>query len=181
MRVPKRTEFASKALDLAARFRLQVGSQPLAGAVAYRVELAAPDGLSTGGGTQSVQHIKLVPPDGGVTIVVGSADQKEGFAELRTYECVHEIHAQRFKGAALPLEPGPYNQLVQSMDRFFRHQGMRVVLLVAPLRARRSERIIAAVQPLLGPLGRGRSAMVSIGLLAGLAVGVAGYLLLRRV
>ena len=81
----KHTQFAMKALGLADMFRVAIGEQPVGGSVKYRVELAAPEGTSTGGGTQAVQPLKLIPVQGGATLVAGSANQVEGKAELRSY------------------------------------------------------------------------------------------------
>ena len=67
----KYTQVAAKQLSLAELFeeRFQAGLQ---GPLHFRVELSAPDGPSTGGGKQALQHIKLVAPDGSGTIVIGS-------------------------------------------------------------------------------------------------------------
>ena len=91
----KHTQFAMKAMGLADMFRAAVGDQPVGGSVKYRVELATPEGTSTGGGTQAVQPIKLVPIQGGATLVAGSANQVEGKAELRSYNYLTWLQAQR--------------------------------------------------------------------------------------
>src|SRR4051812_4799447 len=105
----KHTEFAMKALDLADLFKMMVGGLPLDGK--YMVELSAPDGPSTAGGKQALQHIKLVPQGGGSTIVAGSASRAENFAEIRTYEHLQALHSQRFKGQSLPLGQDGYENL----------------------------------------------------------------------
>ena len=78
---PPRTQFSAKALYLAELFAGHFGKDRLAvnpqanDGNEYVLELATPDGPSTGGGTQSVQPIKLVPSKGGQTLVIGSVDQ----------------------------------------------------------------------------------------------------------
>ena len=68
----KYTQVAAQALSLAELFEARF-AQGVAGPVPFRIELAAPDGPSTAGGKQALQHIKLVPLGGGPTIVIGSA------------------------------------------------------------------------------------------------------------
>src|SRR4051812_8683003 len=101
----KRTQFAMKALGFAELFNIKIGDQKVTGTTVYRVEMSAPDGPSTGGGKQAVQHLKLVPEvEGDAVIVAGSANQLEKSAEIRTYEYLADLHAQRFKGAPIPLD-----------------------------------------------------------------------------
>jgi hypothetical protein len=126
----KRTQFTMQALGLADLFNMNVGDRKVG---SFRVELSAPEGPSTGGGVQAVQHVKLVPDDGtGSVIVAGSANQIEKSAELRTWEYLAELHAQRYKGASLPVDKATYQALVARMQGFFGAQGLRVVMLDAP-------------------------------------------------
>jgi hypothetical protein len=133
-----RTEFAMKAVDMAELFKVLVGQTPVtaatAGEAGYQAELSAPDGMSTGGGTQAVQHIKLVSPSGGATIVAGAANQVDRTAELRTYEHLAELHAQRYRGAALPIDRASYGELLERAQDFFPDKGLRVVLIDAARR-----------------------------------------------
>jgi hypothetical protein len=127
-----RTAFAMQALGLAETFNLMLGAERVRGAVSYRVELSAPDGPSTGGGKQSTQHVKLVPESEGEAaapagiIVAGSANQVEEWAELRTFEQLKTLHAQRFKGADIPLNRVQYNELVEKLRAFFAERGFKV-------------------------------------------------------
>src|SRR5689334_18046102 len=120
---PKRTAFAMQALSLAETFNIMLQAERVKGPVTYRVELSAPDGMSTAGGKQATQHVKLVPEGGGTTIVAGSANQAESWAELRTFEHLKMLHAQRFKGAEIPLNRVQYNELVEKLKAFFAQQG----------------------------------------------------------
>jgi hypothetical protein len=116
---PKHTAFAMQALGLAEMFNLMLQAERVKGPVTYRVELSAPDGMSTAGGKQATQHVKLVPEGGGTTIVAGSANQAENWAELRTFEHLKILHAQRFKGAEIPLNRVQYNELLEKLKAFF--------------------------------------------------------------
>ncbi len=120
---PKRTAFAMQALSLAETFNIMLQAERVKGPVTYRVELSAPDGMSTAGGKQATQHVKLVPEGGGTTIVAGSANQAEHWAELRTFEHLKLLHAQRFKGAEIPLNRVQYNELVEKLKAFFAQHG----------------------------------------------------------
>jgi len=129
----KRTQFAMQAFGFAELFNIKIGDQKVAGSTVYRVEMSAPDGPSTGGGKQAVQHVKLVPEvEGDAVIVAGSANQLEKSAEIRTFEYLADLHAQRFKGAPIPLDRPRYTELVKRMQAFFSDQGLRVVMLDAP-------------------------------------------------
>jgi hypothetical protein len=120
---PKRTAFAMQALSLAETFNIMLQAERVKGPVTYRVELSAPEGMSTAGGKQATQHVKLIPEGGGNTIVAGSANQAEKWAELRTFEHLKVLHAQRFKGAEIPLNRVQYNELLEKVKHFFAQQG----------------------------------------------------------
>ena len=128
---PKRTAFAMQALSLAETFNLMLQAERVKGPVSYRVELSAPEGMSTAGGKQATQHVKLVPEGGGTTIVAGSANQAESWAELRTFEHLKVLHAQRFKGAEIPLNRVQYNELLEKLKSFFGTQGHCAVRMAA--------------------------------------------------
>ena len=73
-----------------------------------------------------MQHLRLVPIAGGSAIVIGSCDQIEMSAALRTWELLAEQYAQRYKGAKLPVDAVEYGKLLQRMEAFFRERTMRV-------------------------------------------------------
>jgi hypothetical protein len=157
----KHTAFAMQAVGFADLFNVKVGDRKVDG---HRVELSAPEGQSTGGGKQSLQHVKLIAPSG-IVVVAGAADQVDKSAEIRTYEYLSELHAQRYKGARLPLDRAQYQALVGRMQAFFAEQGLRVVMLDAP-------------HPITGPTARmpkpGMSTAMIIGIFAVVAAIVAG-------
>ena len=55
------TQYSVKATDLAETFRSTVGRLRV-GPYAYAPDMTAPEGPSTGGGVQALQHLRLVPP-----------------------------------------------------------------------------------------------------------------------
>lgn len=119
MNQPKHTVVAGQAIGLAELFKFTVGKNKLEGPVSYSAELSAPDGPSTAGGKQALQHLKLVSEGGGSALVIGSANLVEKQAELRTFEHVDEAHRQRFKGAPFPVDMIKYNTLQGQIRKFF--------------------------------------------------------------
>jgi len=124
------TDMALRAFTLADLVRIAFEA-PIEGAVTYKVDLATPDGPSTAGGKQALQHLKLVPvPEGsGTTIVIGTANSVENVAELRSYAYLADMHAQRFKGASLPLDEKTYRALLAKMQGFFADRKMSVTMV----------------------------------------------------
>ena len=119
------THVAAKALTLADLFEERF-SKGLDGPVTFGIHLAAPNGPSTGGGKQVVQPIKLVPSDGGPTIVIGVANTVKQTAELRSYALLTAQYAQRFKGAQIPINAGAYQQLLSELTGFFHAMKLSV-------------------------------------------------------
>jgi hypothetical protein len=127
----RHTMFASKALGLAETFKLVLGERKLEGDKTFVAELAAPDGPSTAGGKQALQHVSLIPEGGGPTLVLGSANPVEHRAELRTYRYVAQMHSQRWKGAPPPFDRAAYDDLLEVIQDFFARRGFTVTLLDA--------------------------------------------------
>jgi hypothetical protein len=124
---PKLTAVAGKAMDFATLFNTIFGidtSLP-----PYRIELTTPSGPSTAGGKLALQHIRLTPSTGGPAIVIGSANPATFGAEIRTFRHLAELHAQRFKGAQLPLDQERYRLFVARLQGFLISQGFRVVMV----------------------------------------------------
>jgi len=179
----KHTEFAMKALGLAELFaisfgqeRLVVGAKPRVGGAlqskenAYRMEISAPEGTSTGGGKQAVQHIKLIPEQG-TTLVIGSVNQVEKTSELRTFEYLAGVHAQRFRGAALPLQEEKYNDVLRRMQAFFSNMGFRLIMSDASK--------LPVVKPAAEKSGGATGAILGIALIV-VAVAIAAFFLLHK-
>ena len=127
-----RTRVSMQALDFAGAFRSVVGHLriPPAG---YVPELMAPDGPSTGGGSQSRQRIRLVPTnDRFPTLVVGSANVKSGKSELRSFEYVDAVHRQHF-GKPVELDRAAYESFLEMVRNYFGVAQLDVVIETAPV------------------------------------------------
>jgi hypothetical protein len=110
-RAALQTYHAIQASDLATAFNDALKKMRI-GPGDYGIELTAPEGPSTAGGVQALQHVRLVPREMGLpTLVVGHANHPEGRAELRTYEHVEAIHLQRFR-RPLALDRAQYEQVL---------------------------------------------------------------------
>lgn len=168
----KYTQVAAKAVSLAELFDARF-EQGLQGPVQFRVELSAPDGPSTAGGKQALQHIKLVPSISGPAIVIGSASTARQTAEIRTYEHIAGLYAQRFKGARIPVDVTKYQELSQQLASFFR--AMKLTVTFADAGGIAPGPVAAA------PSTAGRTAFAAfVGLLVGLILVALGYWLLFR-
>jgi hypothetical protein len=128
----KRTQFAMAAVGFADLFKVTIGSHKLPGPVPYVVELAAPEGPSTGGGKQGVLHIKLTPEVGGAVTVAGWANPFERTAELRSFDNLATAHAMRFHGQQIPLDRAQYDGLFARMHQFLAEQGLQVSVMAGP-------------------------------------------------
>src|SRR5579863_4476470 len=112
-RPPLQTQYALQATDLAESFQKTVGQMRI-GPHGYVPDLTTPEGPSTGGGVQALQHVRLLPPHASLpSLVVGHANQRDGTAALRTWEHVDAICLERF-GQGAPLDPSQYQQFLQS-------------------------------------------------------------------
>jgi hypothetical protein len=184
-----RTRFANEAVDLAEIFKLLIGTTPVRGPTRFTVELSAPDGPSTGGGVQSVQHIKLIAEDGGPTLVAGWADQKAETCELRTLDYLDAQHNQRFRRSSLQAPPRPserldrkhYGQLLVRLRAFFSERELMVSVVDVP--EQQTVTRMAQQATRLHPsrsTGVGRAGMVMLGVAIGLFMAAIGYLVGTR-
>lgn len=121
------TAIAGKANAFATMFN-QVFAAGFRGPAPYRIELTAPEGPSTGGGAQALQHLRLVPVEGGPAIVVGAVNQAGMNAELKSFRNVAEVHARRFNGTQVSLDPAAYEELLRYLHPFLVGQGMKVTV-----------------------------------------------------
>ena len=158
------TQFSVRATDLAESFRSTLGRYRV-GPHGFAPDMTAPEGPSTGGGVQAMQHLRLLPPHPNMpTLVVGHLNQREGTAELRTLEYVDAISRERFKQGA-PLDPTQYAQFLQSAQGFLAACGLRVVYAGPP--ADLKARLLAPTPSMAPQRGSG-----------GLVVGIVGAILL---
>ena len=191
----KPTMFASRAVALADVFKYTVGKNRLEGSVNYTLQMAAPEGESTGGGVAAMQHIALVPEGGGPSVVIGSANQATGRAELRTYAVVAEAYRRRLKGTAFPTVQWKYDDLLKKLREFLDGQNLQVTVVDAPhpavapathgsALARPAARSASPGNAAEGddplPAGRPRKLLWVVLVLAIAAVGVAAFFLMRK-
>lgn len=109
------TAFAEHGMVISETFRAGVASFALPG---LRAELMEPE-ASTGQGVRSLQHIRLVPENGGLAVTIGSVHVANKRAEVRSYAYVARAFQERF-GRPPPFLPAAYENLVQAMERVLR-------------------------------------------------------------
>lgn len=84
----------------------------------YVVELFAPEGQTTDGGKQAVQHLRLrARREGYADVIAGTVNRIEKHAELRTFEhalLVHEIRSKK----PLEITPPEWEQLLRKAEVF---------------------------------------------------------------
>jgi hypothetical protein len=119
--------FAQKALDFAQLFSITFGDKPVvSGKTSYQIQMSSPEGPSTGGGVQGVQHITLKPQAGGEAVVVGSANKTSMTAQLRTFDLLRDIHSRRSPGVDFGLDAEIYKDVHARLTEFFQSQGMKL-------------------------------------------------------
>jgi hypothetical protein len=126
------TQFSARATTLAESFQSTLARVPV-GVHGYTADMTSPDGPSTGGGVQALQHVRLVPPNASMpTLVVGHANQRDGTAELRTFEHVDALCHERLRQGA-PFGLADYATFLQSAQGFLAAWGLRVSLQAPPV------------------------------------------------
>jgi hypothetical protein len=173
------TQFSVQATDLAETFRTTVGRVKV-GPHGFAPDMTAPDGPSTGGGVQAMQHLRLLPPQANMpTLVVGHLNQRDGTAELRTLEYVDAISRERFKQGA-PLDPGQYAQFLQSAQAFLGACGLQVTYAGPP--ADLVARQLEPTPSMLPQKGRGGVAVAILGavLLVAILAAALGWFFFKR-
>jgi hypothetical protein len=117
-----RTKYAAQAATLAEQFRVAVQAFPVG---LHQGEMTAPEG-STGGGVRALQHIRLVPMEGGGrTFVVGNANRAERVAELRSLDYVDRVSIERF-GEPTGFDPHAYQAFIARAAQFLDLFGLTV-------------------------------------------------------
>jgi hypothetical protein len=127
------TVHAIKASDLAAASNEALKKVRIAPGD-YTPELTEPEGPSTSGGVQAMQHLRLVSVQPSrPTLVVGNANHAAGTAELRTYDYLDSAHRERF-GKPLDLDRAQYDAFIGFAKLIFRslHLETSVVDAEAP-------------------------------------------------
>jgi hypothetical protein len=108
----------------------------LAGHAGYRLAMVGPEALSTSAQKGALDQLTLVPVDpkqvgaangASATILLGTADPNLSQLELRSYERLLEVHAERFKGGVFPLDEASYDAVRAKLVAFFERQGIATV------------------------------------------------------
>ena len=102
------------------------------GAGDYVVELTVPEGPSTSGGKQALQHLRLVARRKGyATVIAGSVDGVKASGELRTYEHVALLHEARFQ-KPLEITPDEYEEFLRKAEVVLNLARIRPVTRAGP-------------------------------------------------
>jgi hypothetical protein len=110
------TRVTRKFVDLADSVTSELGELTI-GAGGYAVELTAPEGMSTGGGKQALQHLRLSPRRPGYpTIVFGTVNAVEHRAELRDHDHFMAMNEARFGGVVDITRP-EWDRLLGAVER----------------------------------------------------------------
>lgn len=93
-----RTRLAKKFTTLADKVNESFADFAI-GAGAWAVELTAPQGPSTGGGQQALQHLRMRPrrQGGFAVLVAGAVNPLSNNAELRDYDHISVMHEVRYR------------------------------------------------------------------------------------
>jgi hypothetical protein len=142
----KFTMYAGKSVALAEVFKFTLGKEPFVGPAVCRLELSAPTEESTDGGRLAVQHVSIVPENGGPTTVIATAYQVDRRAEARPYEAVADTYKKRFRTNNFPVTPGQFDEMTRKLKDFFQQFGFKFE--IPPLQPGRPSAAVAA--PLAG-------------------------------
>lgn len=95
------------------------------GAGAWGIELTVPAGMSTGGGKQALQHIRLVPRrDGYNVFVAATVNQVDRRADLRDFDHVAIMHEVRHR-TALEISPQEWEQFLRKAEVVLNGAGIQ--------------------------------------------------------
>lgn len=119
-----RTRLARKFVSLADTMN-EAFSGFVIGAGAWGIELTVPPGMSTGGGKQALQHIRLVPRrDAFNVFVAGTVNQVERRADLRDFDHVAIMHEVRHR-SALDISPQEWEQFLRKAEVVLNGAGIQ--------------------------------------------------------
>jgi hypothetical protein len=102
------------------------------GAGSWSVELTAPEGMSTSGGKQVLQYLRLRPKRQGHAVLVGGVvNPVTKTAQLRDHEHMELIFRARF-GAALDVTPGEWEQFLRKAEVVLHEEEIATARVSAP-------------------------------------------------
>ena len=126
-----RTRLARKFTTLADQVTESFGEFQI-GAGWWVVELTAPEGMSTGGGKQMLQYLRLRPTRQGHAVLVGGVvNSITKSAELRDHAHMDTIYRARF-GRALEITGAEWEQFLRKAEVVLRHEQIRTERVAAP-------------------------------------------------
>jgi hypothetical protein len=158
-----RTKLAQKFVTLADSVTEAFGDFSI-GAAAYAVELTAPQGMSTGGGKQALQHLRLRPRrEGYSALVAGTVNQVERRAELRDFDHVAITHEVRFR-QPLDIKNQEWEQFLRKAEVVLNDAGIQSMRTPPPRELLEQRRSMARVSK--GAI----AALIVVLLLAGLVL-----------
>ena len=107
------------------------------GAGAWQPELTAPTGMSTGGGKQALQHLRLRPTrQGHLPLVGGLVNAGAKTAELRDHDYMVALQRARLGGKALEITPAEWEQLLRKAEMVLRAEGIATTRVTTPAELR---------------------------------------------
>jgi hypothetical protein len=102
------------------------------GAGRWAVELTAPEGMSTGGGKQVLQHLRLRPTRQGHAVLVGGVvNAVTRTAELRDHPHMDMIYRARF-GRALEITTAEWEQFLRKAEVVLHQEAISTARVAAP-------------------------------------------------
>lgn len=126
-----RTRLARKFTTLADQVTESFGEFQI-GAGWWAVELTAPEGMSTGGGKQMLQHLRLRPMRQGHAVLVGGVvNSVAKTAELRDHAHMDMIYRARF-GRALEITSAEWEQFLRKAEVVLRQERIHTTRVAAP-------------------------------------------------
>jgi hypothetical protein len=120
----KFTTLADQVTDSFDEFRIGAGR--------WAVELTAPEGMSTGGGKQVLQHLRLRPTREGYAVLLGGVvNAVTRTAQLRDHAHMDMIHRARF-GRALEITAAEWEQFLRKAEVVLRQEQITTARMAAP-------------------------------------------------
>lgn len=125
----KRTQVAQGAYDFARYFTSSFESVRFGRSVSRRAELAAPEGMSTGGGKAARQSIVLAADrPGPPNLTVGWVEVAARRAQLRTHRALAAVHRARFRDRLLDIDEESYNAFLGQATQLLGACGVIVAM-----------------------------------------------------
>lgn len=117
------------------------------GAGSWHVQLTAPEGMSTSGGREALQHLRLRPTRQGHPVLIGGVvNSLARTAELRDYPHMEMLHRARF-GRPLEISAGEWEQFLRKAEVVLGSETITTSRVAAPRELLMLSRTATAVSP----------------------------------